>query len=93
MNDRVEAHEASVAAFTIAQWQYFMKPPREVLSDGNAWQKKALEEAALDWTKVSSEQREKQLPSGQYRALNRIGWATPFLTRAQAIAKPARAAY
>ena len=93
MNDRVEAHEASVAAFTIAQWQYFMKPPREVLSDGNAWQKKILEEATLDRANISKEQREEQLPFGQYWALNRIGWATSFLTRAQAIAKPARAAY
>ena len=93
MNDRVEPHEASVAASAIPQWQYFMKPLLEVLSNGNAWPKKALEEATLDWAKVSSEQREEQLPSGQYRALNRIGWATSFLTRAQAIAKPARPAY
>ena len=93
MNDRVEPHEASVAASTIPQWQYFMKPLLEVLSDGNAWQKKILEEATLDQARISAEQREEQLPSGQYRALNRIGWATSFLTRAQAIAKPARAAY
>ena len=89
MNDRVEPHEAS----TIPQWQYFMKPLLEVLFDGNAWPRKALEEATLDWAKVSNKQREEQLPFGQYRALNRIGWATSFLTRAQTIAKPARAAY
>jgi restriction system protein len=91
MSDLVEPVENPVEASTLPQWHAFMKPLLEVLSDGNTWSKKELEQATLDLAAISAEGRTEILPSGQYRALNRIGWATSYLVRAQALTKPARA--
>ncbi len=88
-----EPREEATDASSIPAWQFFMKPILEVLSDGQVWQKKALEESALDHANIPREQRLELLPSGQYRALNRMGWAMSFLTRAQAISKPVRAVF
>ncbi|MFM9920813.1 restriction endonuclease [Lacisediminihabitans sp. H27-G8] len=78
---------------TIPLWPAFMKPLLEVLSDGSVWDKRPLEEAVLEIAGTTSAEREEVLPSGQYRALNRVGWAMSFLTRAQCIDKPARAKF
>jgi len=92
MSDLVEAIEQPDVVSTLPQWHVFMKPLLEVLSDGNSWSKKDLEQATLDKAGITSEQRNELLPSGQYRALNRIGWATSHLFQAQALEKPTRAA-
>ena len=92
MSDPLQS-DATAAASSIPPWQYFMRPLLEVLTDGNVWRKKPLEEATLDLTNMSEEQRAEVLPSGQFRVLNRIGWAMSFLVRAQAISKPARAMF
>lgn len=91
MSDLVQPVEQSKVISTLPQWHAFMKPLLEVLSDGNTWSKKDLEQATLDRAGTTPTGRTEMLPSGQYRALNRIGWATSYLARAQALAKPARA--
>ena len=62
-----------------------------MLSDSNTWTKKDLVQATLDKAGITPEGRKETLPSGQLRAMNRIGWATSPLVRPQALAKPARA--
>lgn len=74
-------------------WHRFMHPLLETLADGQVWSKKPMEQATLDGAGISEAQRSEVLPSGQRRALNRIGWATSYLVRAQAISKPARAMF
>lgn len=58
---------------TIAQWHTFMRPVLEALADGAVHAKRDMEGAVLELTNLSTEQRQEQLPSGQMRALNRIG--------------------
>ena len=91
MSDLVESVEQSKATSTLPQWHSFMKPLLQVLSDGNAWSKKDLEQATLEKAGITPEERKEMLPSGQSRAINRIGWATTHLVMAQALRKPARA--
>lgn len=91
MSDLVESVEEPQHISSLPQWHVFMKPLLEVLGDGNIWSKKDLEQATLDQAGIRSTSRTEMLPSGQYRALNRIGWATSYLVRAQALIKPARA--
>ncbi|TFC17451.1 restriction endonuclease [Cryobacterium algoritolerans] len=91
MSDLVESVEQPKSISTLPQWHAFMKPLLQVLSDGNTWSKKSLEQATLDQAGITAAGRVEMLPSGQYRALNRIGWATSALSQAQALSKPARA--
>lgn len=74
-------------------WHRFMHPLLETLADGQVWSKKPMEQTTLDRAGIPEAQRAEVLPSGQRRALNRIGWATSYLVRAQAISKPARAMF
>ena len=90
MSDLVESVEQPKSISSLPQWHVFMKPLLEVLSDGNTWTKKDLVQATLDKAGITPQGREETLPSGQLRAMNRIGWATSYLVRAQALAKPAR---
>lgn len=82
-----------VPVSAIPRWPGFLVPILEVLSDGKVWKKKDLEEAVLDKARITQEQRLEQLGSGDGRALNRVGWALSFLTRAEVITKPARAQF
>ena len=91
MSDLVESVEQPKSISTLPQWHVFMKPLLEVLSDGNIWTKKDLVQATLEKAGITPEERKETLPSGQSRALNRIGWAASALSQAQALAKPARA--
>ena len=91
MSDLVESVEQPKSISTLPQWHVFMKPLLEVLSDGNTWTKKDLVQATLEKAGITPEERKETLPSGQSRALNRIGWAASALSQAQALAKPARA--
>ncbi|MFC5930358.1 restriction endonuclease [Cryobacterium melibiosiphilum] len=91
MSDPTEPDATANVVSAVPQWPVFMKPLLEVLSDGNAWPTKELEQATLDRAGVSEASRNEVLPSGGYRARNRIGWATAYLLRAQALSKPARA--
>lgn len=91
MTDQPNGTNAFVSS--IPPWHRFLRPLLEAIADGNVWQKKDMERAALDHAGLSNEQREEILPSGQSRALNRIGWATSDLVRAKAIDRPARAIF
>ena len=91
MSDLVASVEQSKAISMLPQWHAFMKPLLQVLSDGNTWTKKDLVQATLEKAGITPEERKETLPSGQSRALNRIGWAASALSQAQALAKPARA--
>ena len=78
---------------TIAQWHTFMHPILRVLSDGKTWVKRDMEKAVIDAVGLSVVQRGELLPSGQSRALNRIGWATSALRRANALTSPSRGSF
>ena len=75
---------------TVGQWHTFMHPILRVLSDGNTWAKRDMETGVLDTVGLSEAQRSELVPSGQSRALNRIGWATSDLRRAKALTSPSR---
>lgn len=77
----------------VPPWPYFLRPILVVLSDGAVWTSRSIEPAILQLTEATDEQRAELLASGQSRIRNRIGWATSFLVRAQAIAKPGRARF
>lgn len=84
---------ANTAVSTIPAWHSFMTPLLQVLSNGAAWTKKDMEQEILDLVGISEEQRAEVYPSGNRRAVNRIGWATSALAKAQAISRPARAVF
>ncbi|MEX1077682.1 MAG: restriction endonuclease [Homoserinimonas sp.] len=93
MTDASPTDPSAVSVSSVPPWHQFMRPLLESLSDGAVWSKKPMEQATLDRAGIPEDQRAEVLPSGQLRALNRIGWATSYLVRAQAIAKPARAMF
>lgn len=81
------------AVSQLPKWHQFMAPLLEVLSDGRVWRKRDMEKAILDRLAIPESQREEMLDSGQFRALNRIGWATSKLRMARAIEAPQRATF
>lgn len=74
-------------------WYGMLTPILKVLDDGAVWRKRELEVAVCDHIGLTADQRSETLPSGQFRALNRIGWALSGLTRAELVSKPARATF
>jgi restriction system protein len=88
-----DAIESGSGVSTIAQWHTFLHPILRVLSNGQTWAKRDMETAVLDEVGLSEVQRAELLPSGQSRALNRIGWATSALRRAKALTSPSRGSF
>ena len=76
---------------TVPVWQQFMLPMLKVLSDGAVWARRPLRAAVFEYMQLTETQLAEQLPSGQSRANNRVGWATSALARAEAVSKPERA--
>ena len=74
-------------------WHGFHSAVLQVLSDGQPWKRRDLQEAVCDHVGLTAEQRQEVLPSGQNRAVNRIGWALSVLSRAELVDKPARATF
>lgn len=64
----------------VPTWEEFMIPVLRVLSDGVIRQKKELAGMTAENLHLSAEQKSQTLPSGQTRYINRIGWASSFLT-------------
>ncbi|TFD48581.1 restriction endonuclease [Cryobacterium sp. Hh11] len=64
-----------------------------VLSDGQTWARRQLEEAALDEMQLSEEIRGERFKSGGQRANNRVGWSISMLQRAGAVERPERAQF
>ena len=90
MNDDSNAEATERVESSIPNWQNFMTPLLQVLEDGKLWARKEATLATLDEAGITAAQREEHLPSGNPRALNRVGWAASDLVRAGAIDRPAR---
>ncbi|MBS1847375.1 MAG: restriction endonuclease [Actinobacteria bacterium] len=74
-------------------WEGFMVPVLQVLTDGQVRTLRELRAEVSGSTGLSATQRAEELGSGQSRAANRIGWAASFLTRVDALHRPARGRY
>lgn len=74
-------------------WYQFMAPVLRVLLDGDVRRRRELIGLVADAAGVTEDQRLEQLASGHLRYENRIGWATSYLNRADALERPARGQY
>jgi restriction system protein len=74
-------------------WDGFLVYVLRYLSDGNVRALSEIRHGVADLAELNDEQRAEKLPSGQSKADNRIGWAASYLTRVDAIERPARARY
>lgn len=74
-------------------WEGFSVYVLRYLSDGVERSLGEIRQGVADLAKLTDEQRAEQVPSGQLRLDNRIGWATSKLTRVGAIERPSRARY
>ena len=74
-------------------WEQFNVPVLSVLSDGVERTLRGLRRDVSALVGLTDEQRAEVLSSGQSRADNRIGWAASYLTRVDALARPARGHY
>ncbi len=76
---------------TIPDYQTFMRPLLELLSDGQERSRRECIDALADRFGLSREERAKLLPSGQHRVLdNRVDWAKYHLKEAHLIGAPTR---
>lgn len=74
-------------------WDEFMAPVLRVMSDGEVCRLRELRERTAARERLTDEQLAELLPSGQAKADNRIGWAASYLTRVEALRRPARGQY
>lgn len=74
-------------------WDQFMIYVLKDLSDGSEHERSEIRKGVSDLAGLTEAQRLEALPSGQFRAANRIGWAMSYLTAAGAIDRPSRARY
>ena len=74
-------------------WDGFTIYVLRYLSDGATRSLGEIRQGVADLAGFTPEQRADLLPSGQSKADNRISWATSYLTRVDAIERPARARY
>lgn len=78
---------------TAPTWDQYMAPSLQVLSDGQIHRARQIVNAAADLLGVTEEQRAEVIPSGQERFRNRGNWALSYLSRANAVERPARGHY
>lgn len=74
-------------------WDGFCLPVLLVLRDGEVRSLRDLAAEVSDFIGLTSEERAEELGSGNRKALNRIGWATSYLQRVDAISRPRRGHY
>jgi restriction system protein len=74
-------------------WDEFLVCVLRYLNDGSVRTLGEIRQNVADLAGLTDELRAEELPSGQGKADNRIGWATSYLTRVDAIERPARARY
>jgi restriction system protein len=74
-------------------WEEFVRPVLEVLSDGSVRRRRELHDLTVDRLRLTPEQRAETLTSGQFRSVNRAGWAVTELFKAGALDRPERATY
>lgn len=77
----------------IPAWQEFMIPTLKSLDDGSTLHRAELENRVMEITGITPSQRLIEFQSGEKKVLNRMGWGLSALTRAAALAKPARGYY
>lgn len=74
-------------------WDEFMIHVLRYLSDEAVRGTGEIRQGVTELAALTEEQRADQLPSGQSKADNRIGWAVSYLTRVEAVERPSRARY
>lgn len=74
-------------------WEEFMRPSLEVLSDGVSRGRRALGVDIASHLKLTQEQIQATVSSGQPLFQNRIGWGLSFLTNVGALTRPSRGNY
>lgn len=75
-------------------WEGFMIPTLQVLSDGVVRHWREFQPLVADQAKLTDEQKQQMLPSGnQLKYENRIGWGVSFLTNVGALSRPKRGHY
>ncbi|WP_370255513.1 restriction endonuclease [Cryobacterium sp. Sr8] len=75
-------------------WEGFMIPTLQVLSDGVVRHWREFQPLVADQAKLTDEQKLALLPSGnQLKYENRIGWGVSFLTNVGALSRPRRGHY
>lgn len=74
-------------------WDRYMAPSLRVLLDGEIHRSRRIVEGAAELLKLTAEQRQIVIPSGQEQWINRGNWALSYLTRVGAIQRTSRAHY
>ncbi|WP_309080215.1 restriction endonuclease [Zhihengliuella sp.] len=77
----------------IPKWHEFMHPVLEVMSDGEAKERRTLLDEVLTSVGITASQRAITLSMGDSKAENRVGWAMSELFTAGLLRRPARAIY
>jgi restriction system protein len=78
---------------TMPNWEGFMRPVLEVLSDGVVRSRSEMNGAVAAHIGLTEEQTSVLLGAGQPKYANRTGWALSYLTNVGALARPSRANY
>ncbi|WP_144628803.1 restriction endonuclease [Arthrobacter woluwensis] len=79
---------------SMPNWEGFMIPTLQVLSDGEVRHWREFQPLVADRAGLTEEQMQERLPSGsQIKYQNRIGWAVSFLTNVGALTRPKRGHY
>lgn len=75
-------------------WEGFMIPTLQVMSDGVVRHWREFQPLVADQMGLTQEQRQEMVPSGtQNKYANRIGWGVSFLTNVGALERPKRGHY
>lgn len=74
-------------------WDGFLVPILRYLEDGAEHNVTEMRQGVADLVGLTAEQRAEQVSSGQLRLDNRVGWATSYLKRVEAIERISRARY
>lgn len=74
-------------------WEGFMRPVLEVLSDGVVRSRSEMNDAVAAHIGLTEEQTSILLGAGQPKYANRTGWALSYLTNVGALVRPSRANY
>lgn len=75
---------------SVPTWDQYMAPSLQVLSDGEVHRTRHIVEAAADLLRLTNEQRQIFIPSGQEQYRNRGNWALSYLARVGATERPTR---
>ncbi|MFM9377875.1 restriction endonuclease [Gordonia sp. VNK21] len=78
---------------TAPTWHEYMAPALRVLEDGQLHKARHIVDDAANLLGVTAEQRSTINQSGQPQYLNRGLWALSYLSRAEAVERPARGIY